>query len=86
MRPYDFDPLYASANSVDDLSNTLLTKAQQLSEDSTMTLGEVLNMPLSFEQLYYKSTAWKIRKKAIEDQHNLLNGLNMRLDALIRSR
>lgn len=64
----------------------MLKKAQQLSEDCNMSLAEVLNMPLSFEEMYYNSSAWPIRKKAREDQYNLLAGLNARLDALIRSR
>ena len=86
MRRYDFDLLPALVSSVEDWSNTLLKKAQQLSEDCNMSLAEVLNMPLSFEAMYYKSSAWPIRKKAKEDQHHLLASLNARLDVLIRSR
>jgi hypothetical protein len=67
--PHDFAPLSPSLGLQQSWSDLLLKKASQIGVDADMSLTEALAMPLSFERLFYQSSAWQDRKKQQENRH-----------------
>ncbi|MEB3865842.1 hypothetical protein MSG66_17725 [Acinetobacter sp. IK31] len=66
----------------------MLETVNSISANCPMPLSEALKMPLSFESIYFNSSAWESRKKYLENEverHNafiklgqeVIKGLNV---------
>lgn len=42
-----------------------------LSQNCSMSMTDVLQLPLSFEKLFYASQAWKMAQDKVKQQHEL---------------
>lgn len=54
-----------------------------MSSDCPMSMSEALQMPLSFESIYYGSSAWKVKKTEIESNHKASQAVAVRLNRII---
>lgn len=70
-----------------------MQRVNALARNAQMPLSDALNMPLSFELLYYTSPAWTDRQKEIElgdtvskNLFERLSNLQLSLNALMRAR
>ena len=68
MRHTDFVPLAPSTALSNSWTDTLLQCVQGMADNIGMSFVEALNMPLSFEQTYYKSVAWQKHKENLENK------------------
>ncbi len=64
-----------------------------LSQNCSMSMTEVLQLPLSFEKLFYASQAWKMAQDKVKEQNELqtmkfkqINNLIKAVQVLINSR
>ena len=84
-RRFDFAPLPALSESSNNWTNLILTKASDLARHTQMSLADVLQLPLSFDYMYYSSDAWSQRKLELENEYEKYNTLVKIGNAIIKS-
>lgn len=80
----DFAPLAHFTESSGNWTDILISRAHQLASDSNMSFAEALNMPISFEAMYYKSQAWQNTKQAEEYKQKIQGVVIKQLNHIIK--
>ena len=80
----DFAPLAHFMESSGNWTDILISRAHQLASDSNMSFAEALNMPISFEAMYYKSQAWQNTKQAEEYKQKVQGVVIKQLNHIIK--
>lgn len=80
----DFAPLAHFTESSGNWTDILISRAHQLASDSNMSFAEALNMPISFEDMYYKSQAWRNTKQVEENNQKIQGVVIKQLNHIIR--
>lgn len=65
--------LSGTANFQDNWKDNFLDICYSLSKDTGMSFKEALDMPISFEHIFYQSKAWESRKLDIQAERDEKN-------------
>ncbi|QHJ83178.1 MAG: hypothetical protein [Bacteriophage sp.] len=75
MLSTDFALLSELEDSSSNWKDELMTACYNLSNDSNMSMHDVLNMPISYEHTFYNSKAWEFRKTDVKHKRDERNNI-----------
>lgn len=73
MRCTDFALLSELADSLSNWTDELMQACYNLSNDSNMSMKDIFDMPISYENTFYNSKAWESRKAEVKHKRDERN-------------